>query len=146
MKKILLFTLSISIASILVAQSTFAEFGDSGQIWLDTRVKNVQKGIKEQVEMPFVVISTGWGCTCPDYYMSTEALVGTGLYLSPITPKGFPVSDSLGYSLIVKGYFTGKNKKFIGDDSIIWLVPQFKITSWENNEAGDNADAPTVIK
>ena len=130
----------------LTAQSTFIQFGDSVQGWINKRVENAKNGVKEQVKMPFVVRTTGWGCTCPKYYIGTDPLSGTGFWLMPITPKKFPVSDSLGHSLIVEGYFTGKMMKFAGDDNDVLLVPQFKITSWQANESGDNTDAPEVLK
>ena len=56
------------------------------------------------------------------------------------------MEDSVGHSLIVKGYFTGKMDKIPGDDTIVYEVPLFKVISWKVNEYGDSADAPTVIK
>jgi hypothetical protein len=147
MKKIIfVFLLITGVANSLIAQSTFAQFSDSTQTWLDARVKNAKKGIREIVVMPFVVHSTGWGCTCPDYYIGTDVFSTSGLFVSAITPDAFPAVDSVGHSLIVKGYFTGKMDKIPGDDTIIYHVPFFKIISWKENKDGEDVGAPRVIK
>jgi hypothetical protein len=146
----LLFCLFFS--QVADAQSVyFADYGDSLQIWLNLRVENARKGLKETVEMPLVVRSTGWGCMCPDHYIGVSPLTQEGPWISPIVPEKFPVSDSMGYSLVVKGFFTGKMKKIDlrneAGEPADWLytVPLFKITSWKNNSEEYSVDAPKVI-
>lgn len=147
-KATVVFLLTSGIAYSLGAQTIFAQFTDSAaEAWYNKRIRNAKKGIREKVEMPIVVHSTGWGCTCPDYYIGTEPNYNSdGLWLSPLTSETFPVSDSVGHSLIVKGYFTGKTEDEEGDDTIVYHVPLFKIISWKVNKSGDSAYAPRVIK
>jgi len=153
-KSLLLFFFCTQLSALSIAQtSSFIDFGDSLQSWLNKRVENAQKGIKEKTEMPFVVRCKGWGCICPTYFIGISPLVAEGPWIYPITPRKFPVSDSLGYSLIVRGYFTGKIKKLDlrsdkKNDPPEWIfdLPQFKISSWEVNKEGYNVDAPKVIQ
>lgn len=103
--------------SVHAQKKTYMEMGDTVKTWLAERVENAAKGIKEKVEMPFVVRSTGWGCMCPDSYIGVSPGMGDGPWIWPIKPrlngavgqaKKFPEVDSVGHSLIVQGYFTGK--------------------------------------
>jgi hypothetical protein len=153
-KKGILVFLFISLLkhSLFAQELTGGDFGCSAQAWMDLRVKNAKHGIKENVEMPFVVRSTGWGCICPDYYIGISPLVAEGPWVFPITPDGFPVSDSIGHGLVVTGFFTGKitelDLRSNKDDPEEWLfkLPEFKIISWKGNNQGYNVHSPWVIK
>ena len=151
-KTLLLFVLTFILKAPLIAQTnTYENSGKSTQAWMDIRVRHAKKGMKEKVEMPFVVRSTGWGCICPDYYIGISPLVAEGPWVFPLTPDNFPVSDSVGHSLIVKGYFTGKNRELDlrtnKDDPAEWLfkMPEFKIISWKENKQGYEAPPPRVV-
>jgi hypothetical protein len=131
---------------------TYFEMRDSITIWLKQRVENATKGIKENVEMPFVVRSTGWGCKCPDSYIGVSPRLGDGPWVWPIKPKKFPEVDSVGHSLIVQGYFTGKwveqDLRLENGEPAEWLykMPEFKITAWRENKLDYDVPAPFILK
>jgi hypothetical protein len=142
---ILLF-LGLVYGSYIKAQDIdYTQFSDSINQWVETRVKLAKKKMHETVEMPLVVRHKGFGCTCPDHYIGISPIMKEGPFIAPIVPKGFPVSDTVGYSLIVKGYFTGKSiKKDMRrrkNDPAEWIytLPEFTITSWARNENGYHA-------
>jgi hypothetical protein len=152
---------SIAILSILFmsfsfrleAQTkTYFDMADSVKIWMDKRVENAVNGIKEKVEMPFVVRSTGWGCRCPDSYIGVSPSVGDGPWVSPVKPKKFPSVDSVGHSLIVQGYFTGKwvTEDLRNEDGEpeewLYKMPEFKITAWRKNKLEYDVPAPFILK
>ncbi|HLP13432.1 MAG TPA: hypothetical protein VK177_15955 [Flavobacteriales bacterium] len=130
---------------------TYADMGDSVKTWLNERVENAKKGKKEKVQMPFVVRSTGWGCLCPIHYIGVSAGTNDGPWVMPIEPKKFPQNDSLGHSLIVTGYFTGKiveqDMRNEDGEPEEWLykIPEFKILSWKENKQDYEVEAPKVI-
>jgi|GEM_PF-2501336 len=148
-----LITILVLIKVAASAQSqTYEEFGDSIQNWLEQRISNANKGIKEKVEMPFAVRTLGWGCMCPDNYIGISPNVQEGPWIAPKAPKNFPVSDTIGYSLIVTGYFTGKwkEKDFRNKDGEpqewLYKMPEFNIISWRENKLGYETPPPKVIK
>lgn len=138
--------------SLIAQTKTYIDMGDTVNTWLAQRVENAKNGIKEKVEMPFVVRSTGWGCLCPDSYIGVSPSVGDGPWVWPIKPKKFPTVDSVGYSLIVQGYFTGKivEQDLRNEDGepAEWLykMPEFKITAWRKNKLEYDVPAPFILK
>jgi hypothetical protein len=131
---------------------TYMDMADSVKIWMEIRVENAAKGMKEMVEMPFVVRSTGWGCLCPDSYIGVSPTTGDGPWVSPISLENFPTVDSVGHALIVQGYFTGK---YIEQDlrneegepeEYLYKMPEFKIISWRKNELDYEVPAPFLLK
>jgi hypothetical protein len=126
--------------------------GDSLVSWMKTRVENARRNIRETVEMPMVVRSTGWGCQCPLHYIGISPLVGDGPWIAPKAPKGFPVSNSQGSSLVVTGYFTGKwiteDLRNKDGEPAEWLykMPEFKVLTWKKNELDYQVPIPHVVK
>ena len=151
MKQLIVLLLAFFSSQILIAQSTFDEFGDSTRTWLEERVSNAQQFIHEHVEVPFVVRSTGWGCMCPDYFIGINPGMQEGPFIGAVPSTGFPTVDSTGASLIVVGYFTGKivdidlRNEDLEPEEWLYHVPEFMIISWRKNELGYDAIAPHVV-
>lgn len=137
--------------SIIAQRTTYDEFVDSLQHWIDIRVTNAAEGIEEHVEMPFVVRSLGWGCMCPDHYLGVSPFVQEGPFIHPLVPDNFPVSDHDGHSLIVRGYFTGRHvdEDFRDEngepEEWLYTLPEFKIESWEKNDQEYEVAAPFIL-
>ena len=142
----------ISHKSASAQTKTYMEMGDTVKTWLNERVENAKKGIKEKVEMPFVVRTTGWGCMCPDSYIGVSSMMNDGPWVLPIKPKKFPTVDSIGYSLVVQGFFTGKivEQDLRGEngepEEWLYKMPEFKITAWRKNKLEYEVPAPFVMK
>lgn len=70
----------------------------------------------------------------------------------PISPKGFPVSNENGHSIIVKGYFTGKQgvkdyrKEATEPKEWVYSLPEFKVLSWRKNDLDYDAIPRKVLK
>lgn len=133
------------------AQTTFDQFGDSLQSWVDQRVHKARKNRTETVIMPLAVRSTGWGCMCPDYYIGVSPGTQEGPFLNIVCDDPtFPLSDSLGYSLIVHGYFDGTiviqdYRDETGEpEGWLYKTPQFVVTSWEMNTLDYTVSAPVI--
>jgi len=124
----------------------YSDMEDSLSVWVDIRIENVKKS-KEKVIMPLAVRTIGWGCNCPNYYIGVNTNTQEGPWIEPKADKKFPHSDSVGYSLIVTGYFTGKWKVYDfrnkDGDGDYYKIPQFKIISWEENKK--EYEAPMMI-
>jgi hypothetical protein len=126
--------------------------GDSVKKWLDIRVANAKNGIKETVQVPFVVRTLAWGCMCPDNYIGVSPNLGDGPWVFPLASKKFPKSDTIGYSLIVTGYFTGRMKtidlrnKEGEPPEWLYVIPEFKVLSWVENKKEYDVEAPHLIK
>ena len=137
--------------NVFTQDITYENCIDTLDNWIEKRVENAKNGKKEFVEMPFVVRSFGWGCECPEHYIGISPYTQEGPWISPLAPKNFPKIDTAGYSLIVKGYFTGKMiEEDLRDSEGMpeeWLykMPEFKIKSWQINEEGYNAGPPKII-
>lgn len=120
--------------------------------WVKERVKNAQNKKREIVELPLAVRTKAWGTKCPYHYIGVSANTREGPWLMPITPKGFPISDDTGYSLIVTGYFTGKQitKDYRTSEKEpqdwIYTLPEFKILSWKKNKLDYDIDSPKILK
>ena len=149
-RKFFLLTLLLFSFSFVKSQ-TYEEFADSLDIWVKTRVASAAKGKPEMVEMPFVARCWGWGCMCPDYYLGVSVGVLDGTWVYPVaTPKDFPSSDSLGHSMIVTGYFTGKWKdvdlRNEDKEPAEWLyhMPVFKVLTWRENTLFYDVPPPKV--
>jgi len=129
----------------------YEDAADTLDNWIEQRITSAQLGIKEKVEMPFVVRTLGWGCMCPDYFIGVSPNVQEGPWISPIVPRKFPVSDTVGYSLIVTGHFTGKWVEIDlrnGEeepDEWLYTVPEFKIRRWKANEVDYSVFPPRII-
>lgn len=118
---------------------------DSVQKWVDLRVENAKAGKKENVKMVMAVRTLAWGCRCPDYYMGVSPNNQEGPFIFPVTQYDFPTSDTIGYSIIVEGYFSGKiidlDLRESEDEPEEWFyhIPEFIITKWKNNKKGYDA-------
>lgn len=135
------------------AQSpVYEDVVDSLQEWVNQRVNNASEGAREVIETPFVVRSTGWGCLCPEHYIGISPYVQDGPWMAALAPADFPVMDSIGHSLVVTGYFTGKYVEIDlrnenGEpEEWLYIVPEFQVLSWSPNEAQYEAAPPRVIR
>ncbi|MFH0893703.1 MAG: hypothetical protein V2A54_04645 [Bacteroidota bacterium] len=150
MKRLLVIPLLFLFSFAYSQTETYEEFADSLSDWVIARVENAAKGKPEMVEMPFVARCWGWGCMCPDYYIGVSVGVLDGKWVFPKAPKGFPKSDSLGYSMIVTGYFTGKWKDIDlrneEKEPAEWLyhMPVFKVLTWRENTVSYEVPPPKV--
>jgi hypothetical protein len=151
--KLFFFVLFICFEAPVIAQNqTYEEIAGTIPDWVETRVKNAQNGIKEKIEMPFVVRTLGWGCMCPDNYIGISPNVQDGPWIAPKAAKNFPVSDTIGYSLIVTGYFTGKyivedlRNKDKEPEDYLYKMPEFKILTWRENTLGYDSPPPKIIE
>lgn len=146
-----LLLLLLIINGSLFAQNFF-EAQPTLDIWVNKRVLNAQMGIHEIVEFPIAVRTKAWGCRCPFHYIGIGVNTVEGPWISPIAPKDFPVSDEHGYSLIVKGFFTGKQlindyrKKADEPKDWVYTLPEFKILSWRKNDLEYDVSPPKVLK
>lgn len=122
------------------------------QEWMNKRIANAKKGKQEKVEFPMAVRTEAWGCRCPYHYMGISTSTVEGPWIEPVRPKGFPVSDDVGYSIIVVGYFTGNYitkdyRKNEGDPKDwVYRLPEFKVLSWRKNKLGYEVGGPKVLK
>lgn len=120
--------------------------------WVKERVSNAKKGKRELVEFPLAVRTKAWGCRCPFHYIGISTNNAEGPWILPISPNDFPVSDDIGYSLIVTGYFTGKQrvkdyrKKADEPEDWVYNLPEFKIVSWRKNELDYDVSPPKILK
>jgi hypothetical protein len=126
----------------LNGQKDFTPSPDSLEQWVSARIENAALGQSEKVELLIVVRSNGWGTRCPEQYIGVSTSTQEGPFIQIISPENFPVSDSIGYSLIVEGYFTGKRVQVDlrlneeEPDEWVYLIPEFKITKWKYNKKG----------
>jgi hypothetical protein len=147
-----------SIAFCLFTSTSFAQNVvyedalDSLSFWLKDRIEQGATGKKVLVEMPFVVRSLAWGCMCPNHYIGVHPNVQEGPFIHPRVPTNFPVSDSTGHSLIVRGYFTGKQieEDYRNEDGEpaewLYILPEFVVLDWRVNELNYDVPAPYVIR
>lgn len=132
------------------AQAVYEDCIDTLDQWVKELVE-VSPSQMHLIETPFVVRSTGWGCLCPQHYIGVSPGVHDGPWISPIAPEGFPISDSLGHSLIVTGYFTGRwiTEDLRNEDSLpsewLYKMPEFKIESWKPNERDYDVPPPHFV-
>jgi hypothetical protein len=151
-KLLILATFLFSTSPIFAQNETYFDGIDSLNSWMDQRMENAKKGIVEKVEMPFAVRTLGWGCMCPDSYIGVSPNVGEGPWVEPIAPNDFPTSDTLGYSLVVTGYFTGKiieidlRNEEGEPEEWLYKVPEFKVISWTENTKGYDIHPPRILK
>jgi hypothetical protein len=150
--KYLAFALLLWLPLFLQAQSTYLDFGDSVQAWVDARVERAAAGQAEQVEMPLCVRSLGWGCQCPDAYIGASPSTQEGPWIWVEARRRFPKVNATGHSLIVTGSFTGQWKtqdlRNADGEPEEWLytMPVFKVTSWRKNPSYDQTPAPKVLQ
>jgi len=125
---------------------TYNDFADSLQSWVEARIDSAKNDVKEIVELPYVIRSTGWGCECPYYYIGVSTTTMDGVYVSPIAPRQMPFApSSAGYNYIVTGYFTGKVKtKKYGEEK--YDLPEFRILTFEKNNLGYDSPPPRIIE
>jgi hypothetical protein len=141
MKKIFFLLIFLSPLNIVFAQPD----SDSVQNWVDARVENAKAGKKEKVKMVMAVRTLAWGCKCPDHYMGVSSNNQEGPFISPTYPNSLPLSDTIGYSLIVEGYFTGniidQDMRDSEDEPEEWFyhLQEFTITKWTKNKKGYDA-------
>jgi hypothetical protein len=152
MKHYLLLLLLIINGSFFAQGQDFFDAQPTLDTWVKKRVLNAKMGTHEIVEFPMAVRTKAWGCRCPFHYIGISTNTVEGPWMSPILPKGFPVSDEKGYSLIVKGFFTGKQvikdyrKKADEPKDWVYTLPEFKVLSWRKNELDYEVDPPKILK
>lgn len=156
MKKTIIFFLLLLGFNITKAQIPVLTYErmEAGYVdkWLEERLANIKKNLRETVEMPMVVRSTGWGCRCPMHYIGVGTTVQEGPWIAPVYPDDFMEIPEEGMSFIVTGYFTGKwiteDLRGGDPDHTEWLYkkPEFIITSWKLNDLDYSANAPRVLK
>ncbi len=129
---------------VVISQKDYTPSPDSLSKWITARYELAVLGKPEKVEKLMVVRSTGWGCRCPEQYIGVSTSTQEGPFIHIISPETFPVSDSIGYSLVVKGFFTGKNiqldLRMNEDEPDEWVynLPEFRIIKWKYNKKGYN--------
>jgi len=141
MKNLILTIVCLFSLNLVFGQSD----SDSLQKWVDLRVENAKLGKNEKVKMVMAVRTLGWGCRCPDHFIGISPNTQEGPFISPVLPNNLPLSDTIGYSLIVEGYFTGKiidlDLRSSEDEPEEWFyhLPEFTITKWKMNKKGYDA-------
>lgn len=143
--------ISTSILFILlffqIARSqTYYDIAETISDWENERVENARNGITETVQMPLAFRCYGWGCDCPMYYIGVSPCMQEGPFIDPKIIDGMPTeSNSMGYSYIVTGYFTGEitQYEFAPEESYSQSV--FIIQSFKINEEGENTLAPKIL-
>ena len=136
----------------LSQKHSYSDCVDTLQLWLEKRIQNAQNDKNEIIKMPFVVRTLGWGCRCPEHYIGVSTNTHEGPWIAPVAPDNFPKPDTIGYSLIVTGYFTGKIieldlRNHNGEpDEWLYKIPEFKISDWELNTAGYGVHPPKKIE
>ncbi|MGH1338523.1 MAG: hypothetical protein ACRBFS_20575 [Aureispira sp.] len=152
MKYLLVMSLCLLAIHLSAQNKDFFDLQPTLKAWVKERVTNSEDGKKEIVEIPLAVRSKAWGCRCPNHYIGISTNNREGPWLRPITPKKFPVSDDEGSSLIVTGYFTGKQitkdyrKTKTDPKDWVYTLPEFKILSWRKNELAYDIDSPKILK
>jgi hypothetical protein len=152
MKFALLLFLCIINGSLLAQKKDFFSVQPTLEAWVKERVLNAQNGTRELVEFPMAIRTRAWGCRCPFHYIGVGTDNPEGPWIFPISPKDFPVSDDNGYSLIVKGYFTGKEivkdyrKEVSEPKDWVYTLPEFKIISWRKNDLDYDAIPRKILK
>lgn len=145
MRKYFILFILFCFSQVSFSQEEFEPSPDSLQKWVNLRVENAKSGKKETVKMVMAVRTLAWGCRCPDHYVGISPNNQEGPFISPIIPDNFPVSDTIGYSLIVEGYFTGNiidlDLRTSEDEPEEWFyhIPEFKVTKWKMNKKGYSA-------
>lgn len=84
--------------------------------WFELRAANANAGKPEIVRVPFVTRSLGWGCTCPMHYIGLSPDTGAGsAWLEPLHAPQSKLLEP-GTLAVAEGMFTGKTRRFQGDD------------------------------
>lgn len=152
MRYTLLLLLLILNGSLFAQKKDFFDMQPMLKDWVKERVLNSKNGKYELVELPLAVRTRAWGCRCPFHYIGINTSTPEGPWILPRTPKGFPISDEEGHSLIVKGYFTGKQlvkdyrKNAEEPKDWVYTLPEFKIISWRKNKLEYDAIPRKVLK
>ena len=78
---------------------------------MEERTRRARLGRPERVRFPFVRLSDGWGCICPEYYVGlSTANAGPQLWIEPRfarTTLRFPKNTIV----LAEGYFTGRRPR-----------------------------------
>lgn len=152
MKYNLLLLLLIINGSLLAQKKDFFDMQPTLKAWVQERISNSKNGKYELVEFPMAVRTRAWGSRCPFHYIGINTSTREGPWIMPISPKGFPVSDENGHSIIVKGYFTGKQgvkdyrKEATEPKEWVYSLPEFKVLSWRKNDLDYDAIPRKVLK
>lgn len=119
--------------------------------WVNKRMENIKKGLKETVEMPLAVRSLGWGCQCPMHYIGVGTTVKEGPWIAPVFPDDFTGAGDEGLAIVVTGYFSGQwiteDLRNANGEPAEWLykMPEFIVTSWKFNDLDYQVAAPRIM-